>query len=90
MCMEKNYFNILLVLFYRTTLARWRAAQIHEKGAQNKERRPYIATECNDLPKAEKWRIQIIREIAQKVSQIQNGNEFNLCTDNCIFRIICV
>lgn len=56
-----------------TTLARWRAAQIHEKGAQNKERRPYIATECNDLPKAEKWRIQIIREIAQKVSQIQNA-----------------
>ncbi|KAL6957669.1 NineTeen Complex (NTC) component, partial [Sarracenia purpurea var. burkii] len=31
------------------------------------------ATECSDLRKCEKWRIQIIREIARKVSQIQNA-----------------
>lgn len=24
-----------------------------------KERRPYLATECSDLPKAEKWRRQV-------------------------------
>ncbi len=61
----------------RTTLARWRAAQVQDKGSLDKERRPYLATECNDLPKAEKWRLQIIREIARKVSQIQNGNRLS-------------
>ncbi|XP_046386329.1 pre-mRNA-splicing factor ISY1 homolog [Ischnura elegans] len=55
-----------------TTLARWRAAQIQDQG-KDKERRPYLASECLDLPKAEKWRMQIIREIAKKVAQIQNA-----------------
>ncbi|CAB3243965.1 unnamed protein product [Arctia plantaginis] len=54
-----------------TTLARWRAAQVQEAGGQ-RERRPYLASECNDLPQAEKWRLQIVREIAKKVAQIQN------------------
>jgi hypothetical protein len=40
---------------------------------KERERRPYLASECMDLPKAEKWRMQIIREIAKKVAQIQNG-----------------
>jgi len=40
---------------------------------KERERRPYLASECLDLPKAEKWRMQIIREIAKKVAQIQNG-----------------
>ncbi|XP_071454404.1 pre-mRNA-splicing factor ISY1 homolog [Hetaerina americana] len=55
-----------------TTLARWRAAQIQDQG-KDKERRPYLASECLDLAKAEKWRMQIIREIAKKVAQIQNA-----------------
>lgn len=55
-----------------TTLARWRAAQLGE-GDQAKQRRPYLASECTDLQQAEKWRMQIIREIARKVSQIQNA-----------------
>lgn len=37
------------------------------------ERRPYLATECDDLRKAEKFRRQIIGEISKKVAQIQNG-----------------
>lgn len=37
------------------------------------ERRPYLSSECDDLPKAEKWRRQIIGEISRKVAQIQNG-----------------
>lgn len=41
--------------------------------AKEKERRPFLASECTELPKAEKWRMQIIREIARKVAQIQNG-----------------
>lgn len=58
-----------------TTLARWRAAQVTEQGGavKEKERRPFLASECTDLPKAEKWRMQIIREIARKVAQIQNA-----------------
>ncbi|KAK9500267.1 hypothetical protein O3M35_001557 [Rhynocoris fuscipes] len=55
-----------------TTLARWRAAQLGE-GDTQKQRRPFLASECTDLPQAEKWRLQIIREIARKVSQIQNA-----------------
>ena len=36
-------------------------------------KRPYLATECNSLQESEKWRHQIIKEIARKVSQIQNA-----------------
>lgn len=61
-----------------TALARWRAAFIDNKG--EKERRPHLATECDDLEKAEKWRRQIIGEISRKVAQIQNAGlgEFKL------------
>jgi len=55
-----------------TTLARWRAAQINETGRE-KERRPFLASECSELHKAEKWRMQILREVARKVAQIQNA-----------------
>ncbi|XP_012254767.1 pre-mRNA-splicing factor ISY1 homolog [Athalia rosae] len=56
-----------------TTLARWRAAQSGEGIRKEQERRPYLASECRDLRKAEKWRMQIIREVAKKVAQIQNA-----------------
>ncbi|XP_050418011.1 pre-mRNA-splicing factor ISY1 homolog [Patella vulgata] len=61
-----------------TTLARWRAAQLGE--VQERERRPFLATDCNELPKAEKWRRQIIGEVSRKVAQIQNAGlgEFKL------------
>ncbi|XP_027211714.1 pre-mRNA-splicing factor ISY1 homolog [Penaeus vannamei] len=55
-----------------TTLARWRAAQ-EGGGQQQKSRRPYLASECEDLREAEKWRNQVISEVARKVSQIQNA-----------------
>lgn len=64
-----SFFN------FRTTLARWRAAQVGDD-PKVQERRPYLASECNDLAKAEKWRMQIIREIAKKVAQIQNGMKY--------------
>ncbi|XP_055903541.1 pre-mRNA-splicing factor ISY1 homolog [Eupeodes corollae] len=54
-----------------TTLARWRAAKEAETGA--KDRRPYLASECSELPKCEKYRLEIIREISKKVTQIQNA-----------------
>lgn len=61
-----------------TTLARWRAA--HLDIVKEQERRPYLATECNDLDKAEKFRRQIIGEVSKKVAQIQNAGlgEFKL------------
>lgn len=45
-----------------------------------KERRPYLATDCDDLHQAEKWRRQILGEISRKVAQIQNAGlgEFKL------------
>ncbi|KAF4527766.1 hypothetical protein B566_EDAN016471 [Ephemera danica] len=55
-----------------TTLARWRAAQL-EDHKRKPERRPYLASECRDLRRCEKWRMQVIREIAKKVAQIQNA-----------------
>lgn len=58
-----------------TTLARWRAAHCNE-GPKKEERRPYLASECKNLRKCEKWRNQIIREIAKKVAQIQNAGLF--------------
>ncbi|XP_056886885.1 pre-mRNA-splicing factor ISY1 homolog [Takifugu flavidus] len=54
-----------------TALARFRQAQLEE--GKVKERRPFLASECSDLPKAEKWRRQIISEVSKKVAQIQNA-----------------
>ncbi|KAM9759722.1 pre-mRNA-splicing factor ISY1 homolog [Menidia menidia] len=54
-----------------TALARFRQAQLEE--GKVKERRPFLASECNDRAKAEKWRRQIISEISKKVAQIQNA-----------------
>ncbi|EHH21033.1 hypothetical protein EGK_04009, partial [Macaca mulatta] len=56
---------------FRTALARFRQAQLEE--GKVKERRPFLASECTELPKAEKWRRQIIGEISKKVAQIQNA-----------------
>jgi len=36
-------------------------------------KRPFLATEVDDLPEAMRWRQQIIREITKEVAQIQNG-----------------
>ncbi|KAI9914739.1 hypothetical protein PsorP6_007417 [Peronosclerospora sorghi] len=36
-------------------------------------RRPYLASECDNLRDAERWRRQIIREISKKVADIQNA-----------------
>ncbi|XP_035488015.1 pre-mRNA-splicing factor ISY1 homolog [Scophthalmus maximus] len=54
-----------------TALARFRQAQLEE--GKVRERRPFLASECSELPKAEKWRRQIISEISKKVAQIQNA-----------------
>lgn len=38
-----------------------------------RQKRPYLATECTDLNEADKWRQQILREIGKKVMEIQNA-----------------
>ncbi len=36
-------------------------------------KRPYLATECDNLQEAEKWRRQVIRDVSKRVAQIQNA-----------------
>lgn len=36
-------------------------------------RRPFLASECESLGEAERWRLQIIRDLSRKVSAIQNS-----------------
>ncbi|CEG39820.1 mRNA splicing factor [Plasmopara halstedii] len=38
-----------------------------------KNRRPYLTSQCDNLKDAERWRRQVVREIAKKVADIQNG-----------------
>lgn len=55
----------------QSTLARFaKAKQAALIGSSNE--RPYLASECHDLKDAEKFRMQVIREAARKISQIQN------------------
>lgn len=63
-----------------TTLARWHAMKMEEERGPKNERRPYLSTLCESIPACEKWRLQIIRDVAKKVSQIQNAGlgEFKL------------
>jgi len=38
------------------------------------QKRPFLATEVESLPEAERWRNQILKEISKSVSNIQNGS----------------
>ncbi|CAJ0840634.1 1997_t:CDS:10, partial [Entrophospora sp. SA101] len=52
----------------QSMLYRFREAQAVQLGlVKPKERRPYLASDCNNLKDAEKWRQQIIREISRKL-----------------------
>eukprot|EP00051_Salpingoeca_urceolata_P032580 m.16375 g.16375 ORF g.16375 m.16375 type:complete len:280 (-) comp5245_c0_seq1:90-929(-) len=56
----------------QSTLARFRAAKAVEEGRVPQER-PWDSSECTNAKEAEKWRFQIIKQIAKKVTQIQNA-----------------
>ncbi|KAJ6223899.1 hypothetical protein RDWZM_002444 [Blomia tropicalis] len=50
------------------------ASQIEEQQQpKERQRRPYFASDCDDVRLAQKWRLDIIREISRKVTQIQNA-----------------
>lgn len=67
-----------------TALARWRQMKIDSETGGGKftgvRRRPYLAEECPDVRGCKRWRREIIQEISQKMSQIQNAGlgEFRL------------
>ncbi|KAI4978951.1 hypothetical protein ZWY2020_015704 [Hordeum vulgare] len=43
-----------------------------EEKRKPRERRPYLASQCRDLAHADRWRVDILREIGVKVAEIQN------------------
>jgi pre-mRNA-splicing factor ISY1 len=50
-----------------------RFVQAHVDVAKGpREKRPYLASLCETLGEAERWRHQILGEVAKKVSMIQN------------------
>ncbi|CAI5701385.1 unnamed protein product [Peronospora effusa] len=56
----------------QSLLNRWTSMK-QDFGDTFKNRRPYRASQCDNLKDAERWRRQIIREISKKVSDIQNA-----------------
>ena len=54
-------------------LSRWTTMMNNEDKPVVAARRPFLATECNSLKEAEKWRHQNKREVSKKVAQIQNA-----------------
>jgi len=54
-------------------LNRWLELQKEEAGVGKKpQRRPYLAELCKNVSEAEKWRLQVIKEISKNVLHIQN------------------
>jgi len=72
----------------RATLNRW--LEMKKSGRKNKKqkKRPHLASSCSHLPEAEYWRSQILREIGQKVSQIQDGLFTFLLLSLCCTEVI--
>eukprot|EP00958_Prasinococcus_capsulatus_P010024 scaffold974_cov368-Prasinococcus_capsulatus_cf.AAC.5 len=55
-------------------LNRWLDAKAGILGTKrDPKKRPFLASECNDVAEADKWRSQILREIGKKVMEIQNA-----------------
>lgn len=45
-----------------------------QRGEEKQERRPHLASSVNDILTCEKWRRQVIRDIAREVAAIQNAS----------------
>ena len=66
----------------QSTLNRWLdnskstkddSSGINGSSTKMPKKRPYLASNCNSLVQCEKWRYQILKEIGQKVTDIQNS-----------------
>ena len=44
-----------------------------DKGGGREKRRPFLASECKALPEAERWRLDIIHDVARRMSDVQNA-----------------
>jgi len=49
-----------------------RFLQSKKDDAKQKQKRPFLSSDVNDISEAEKWRYQVVKEIAKKVGEIQN------------------
>ena len=54
-------------------LSRWTTMMANEGKEEKPTKRPFLATECDDLQEAEKWRRQVIKDVSKRVAQIQNA-----------------
>ena len=53
-------------------VSRW--VQMKEDQFRGKqERRPHLASDCDNLADSERWRRSIIKEVSKKIAMIQNG-----------------
>ena len=57
----------------QSLLNRWTSMKKDFAHGGSDDRRPFLASQCDSLPAAEKWRRQILREITRKVAEIQNA-----------------
>ena len=44
-----------------------------DKGGGREKRRPFLASECKALPECEKWRLDVVRDVARRMSDVQNA-----------------
>lgn len=50
-----------------------KSAEARPGGSNKPAKRPFLASECDDLADADRWRAQVVREIGSKVMEIQNA-----------------
>jgi pre-mRNA-splicing factor ISY1 len=54
-------------------LNRWIKMKADEGKPKNK--RPFLASECDNVTDAERWRRDIVKDVGRKISQIQNREQ---------------
>jgi len=58
----------------QSMLNRWWAFKTGELDRKKERKRPYLASKCRSVVACEKWRLQILHEIGQKVQEIQSAS----------------
>lgn len=56
-----------------TLLNKWVTMKKEFNSGGEPERRPFLSSECNNLGQAEKWRLDVIREVSKSIAEIQNA-----------------
>lgn len=84
--LPQHYADLLVypLLHLRSMLFRFREAQAVELGISKgrNDRRPRLASSCDNLKDCERWRGEILREISRKVSKIQDST-YRLFSAGC-------